>query len=51
MDYFKKVKKWLKRHQPEETKPETKDFVLAAAHGYFMDWLPHSYFLRKGPRE
>lgn len=49
---FMEVKKYLKKLTGKKEQPVPsgiENIVLAAAHQYFMQ-LPHSYFLRKGPK-
>ena len=45
MNFFRKLTGRKKQPVPGSVQ----DIVLAAAHIYFME-LPHSYFLRKGPK-
>ena len=47
---FGKMKREKKRiEQPESVQKAFERAFWAAAHDYFMS-LPHSYFLRKGPK-
>lgn len=45
---LKRLKHEEKYEQPETVQQDLKRVFAAEAHNYFM-YLPHSYFLRKGP--